>query len=255
MLTRILNIPAALSCTRLSVVVGVAVFVSVLVLLSVLSQLGIDLRSLTGTLLAAAGAALVAGGGVYIFIRVPLERAQESRVAGLAASAAHSQKITSDALTGLLNRQGITASLLEAMAHAERYGNPLSVALISLDGLARVREASGRKAGDRLVRSAARLFGEALRLPDRVGRYDDNEFLAVLPQASLKNTGSIAERIRASATSMTVATDKVHPATLSVGLGCFRKGEDLENLLARVGRALHEARQAGGNRAVSSGTI
>lgn len=253
MLSRLLNAPAALSCSRLAMVVGVAVFVLVLVLLQALGQLGIDTRSLAGTLLVAMGAALLAGGGVYALIRLPLERAHESQLASLAAGAAQSQRITTDALTGLLNRHGITASLLEAMAHAERYGNPLSVALIAMDGLAHVREESGRKAGDRLVRSVANLFSEALRLPDRVGRYDEGEFLAVLPQAALKDAGLIAERIRASAVETRInAAGKTLTTTVSIGLGRFRKGEDLEHLLSRVGQALHEARQAGGNRAVSA---
>lgn len=256
MLSRLWSAPAILlSTARMAVVVGVAVFVLVLLLLQLLALLGIDPRSLVATLLVALGAALVAGGAVYALIRVPLERAHESQVASLAAGAAQSQKITSDALTGLLNRQGITASLLEAMAHAERYGNPLSVALVSMDALARVREASGRKAGDRLVRSVANMFGEALRLPDRVGRYDEGEFLVVLPQAALKDAGLIAERIRASAAELQIgAAGKTLSTTLSVGVVRFHKGEDLQRLLARVNEALGKARTAGGNRVVSAGT-
>ena len=253
MLTRLLNAPAALSCSRLAMVVGVAVFLLVLVLLPALGQLGINSQSLAGSLLVAVGAALVAGAGVYALIRLPLERAHESQLASLAVGAAQNQKVTTDALTGLPNRQGITASLLEAMAHAERYGNPLSVALIALDGLAQVREESGRKIGDRLVRTAANLFSEALRLPDRVGRYNDSEFLAVLPQTALKDAGTIAERIRARAAELQInASGTALTTTFSIGLGRFRKGEDLEHLLSRIGRALRDAHQAGGNRAVSA---
>ncbi|OGI43482.1 MAG: hypothetical protein A2150_05175 [Candidatus Muproteobacteria bacterium RBG_16_64_11] len=236
-------------------VVGAAVFVLVLVLLQALGPLGIDTRSLAGTLLVAMGVALLAGGGVYVLIRLPLERAHESQLASLAAGAAQSQRITTDSLTGLLNRQGITASLLEAMAHAERYGNPLSVALVAIDNMAGAQQAAGRKTADRLVQSVANLFGEALRLPDRVGRYGEDEFLAVLPQAALKDAAKIAERIRANTTAiqLTIAGKKVS-GTLSIGVVRFRKGEDLERLLARASEVLAKARAAGGNRVASAGT-
>jgi len=253
MLSRLLRAPGALSSTRLAVAVGLAVFVLLLLLPTLLGQLGVDPRSFTATLLVSAAMAMAVGGGVYGLIRAPLERAHESQVAGLATRAGQNERVTSDALTGLLNRHGITASLLEAMAHAERYGNPLSVALVHVDESARVRQELGRKAGDKLLRSVAEMFAEALRLPDRVGRYDNDEFLVVLPQAALKDAGAIAERIRTSAAGMQASSaGKTLTTTLSIGMGRFRKAEDLEHLLSRIGRALQEARLAGGNRAVSA---
>jgi len=251
MLNRFLKTPnGALSSVRLALVAGLAVFVLLVTALQVLERLGADPGTFSVALLVAVGMAVVVGGGLFGLIRGQLRRADEARLANMATRAAQSERITSDALTGLLNRQGITASLLEAMAHAERYGNPLSVALVAIDA----QQAAGRKAADKLVQSVANLFGEALRLPDRVGRYGEGEFLVVLPQAALKDAAKIAERIRANAAATQPGAAGRKPVgTLSIGVVRFRKGEDLERLLTRAGEALAKARAAGGNRVVSAG--
>lgn len=256
MLSRMLRTPnGALSSARLALAAGLAVFVFLVMALQVLERLGADPGSLSVALLVAAGTALFVGTGLYGLIRVPLRRADEARLANMATRAAQNERITTDSLTGLLNRQGITASLLEAMAHAERYGNPLSVALVAIDELPGAQQATGRKAADKRVQSVANLFGEALRLPDRVGRYGEDEFLVVLPQAGLKDAAKIAERIRSSAAATQASsTGKKLTGTLSIGVVRFRKGEDLERLLTRVSEVLAKARAAGGNRVVSAGT-
>ena len=255
MLSRLLKTPnGALSSARLALVAGVAVFVVLVTALQVLERLGADPSALSVALLVAAATAVFVSGGLYGLIRAPLRRADEARLANIATRAAQNERITTDSLTGLLNRQGITASLLEAMAHAERYGNPLSVALVAIDELTRVQQEGGRKAADKLVQSVANLFGEALRLPDRVGRYGEGEFLVVLPQAALKDAGAIGERIRASTAELQIgAAGKMLATTLSVGVIRFRKGEDLQRLLTRASEALGKARSAGGNRVVSAG--
>lgn len=254
MLNRLLKTPnGALSSVRLALVAGLAMFVFLVTALQALERLGADPSSLSVALLVAAGTALFVGAGLYGLIRAPLRRADEARLANIATRAAQNERITVDSLTGLLNRQGIVASLLEAMAHAERYGNPLSVALMAIDELTGVQQAAGRKTADKRVQSVANLFGEALRLPDRVGRYGEDEFLVVLPQAALKDAAKIAERIRANAAEMQPsAAGKKLAATVSIGVVRFRKGEDLERLLTRVNEVLGKARAAGGNCVVSA---
>lgn len=255
MLSRLLKTPnGALSSVRLALVAGLAVFAVLVTALQVLERLGADPSTLSVALLVAAGTAVFVGAGLYGLIRVPLRRADEARLANMATHAAQNERITTDSLTGLLNRQGITASLLEAMAHAERYGNPLSVALVAIDELTRVQQEAGRKVADKRVQSTANLFGEALRLPDRVGRFGEDEFLVVLPQAALKDAAKIAERIRANAeATQPSSADKKLASTLSIGVVRFRKGEDLERLLTRASEVLTKARAAGGNRVMSAG--
>lgn len=153
-----------------------------------------------------------------------------------------------DALTRVSNRRGITSSLLNAMAYANRYNHPLSVALVDLDLLRNINNNLGRKAGDKALQTVAAVFGETLRMPDHAGRYGDEEFLVLMPNTSLKNASKIAERIRKGVESAECNFNgKEVPLTVSIGASQFHKGEDLERFLVRVEKALTSAKTAGRN--------
>ncbi len=174
---------------------------------------------------------------VYALIMTPMAREYERRLkAGSAAESGHTS--TTDPVTRLANRHGITSSLIEAMAQAERYGDPLSVALAKVADLDRLSEGHGRKAAEQALQTVAAVLGETLRMPDRAGRYDDREFLILLPHTTLKDAGKITERVRRGVASAALALggQKVK-ITVTLGATQFRKGEDLEQLLTRVERA------------------
>ena len=159
---------------------------------------------------------------------------------------------TMDALTRVPNQRGITASLLNAMSYANRYGHPLSVALVDLDLLTSINRQMGRKAGDKALQTVAAVFTDTLRMPDHAGRYGDEEFLVVLPNTTLKNATGIAERIRDGVENADCSFNgKKIPVTVSIGASQFHKGEDLERFLARVDKALAAAKVSGRNRVVA----
>lgn len=196
----------------------------------------------TGAVLAAMlGAALV-----YALILMPL--AHEYEVT-LGAKPRPSVDSTQDALTRIPNRRGITTNLIDAMAYANRYGHPLSVALVDLDLLRDINAGLGRKAGDKALQSVAAAFADTLRMPDRAGRYGGEEFMVILPNTQLKNAVKIAERIRNSVENTEVGNHRGKlPVTVSIGVAQFKKGEDLERFLTRVNKALAHAKTAGRNR-------
>jgi diguanylate cyclase (GGDEF)-like protein len=154
-----------------------------------------------------------------------------------------------DALTRIMNRRAITMSLLDAMAQAQRYGHPLTVGIADIDLFKRVNERDGRDAGDRALTLIAAILSEALRMPDKVGRYGGEEFLVILPHTPLAQGRKIAERMRAAVEAWNFDLNG-RPAKLTVSLGVtqYRKGEDLEQLLSRVDKALIQAKTEGRNR-------
>ncbi len=153
-----------------------------------------------------------------------------------------------DELTRALNRRGITSSLIEAMAQSQRYGTPLSLASLRIDGAEALAGRLGPEAEDSVLEGAAAVLAEALRLPDRLGRYHDREFLVVLPQTHVEQAQLVAERLRAAvgATSLAVKGEAV-TVTLSAGVAEFGRGQDLERFLDNAHEALYEAERAGGN--------
>lgn len=190
---------------------------------------------------------------IYWLVATPLRREYEKRLYAESRAAELGQLAITDPLTRTRNRRGITIGVLEAMAHAERYQHPLSVAMVDVDHFKEVNDKYGHKAGDRVLEGVASILVETLRMPDKVGRYGGEEFLLILAETGLEQTTTIVERIRAEvgAAEFDIGNDKIK-LTISIGATPFVKGEDLEQLLSRADRALYEAKRSGRNLVVTT---
>jgi diguanylate cyclase (GGDEF)-like protein len=186
---------------------------------------------------------------VHALIITPLARDYEAH---LKAKPRVVTSSTMDALTRVPNQRGITSSLLDSMSYANRYNHPLSVALVDLDMLTNINREMGRKAGDKALQAVAAVFTDTLRMPDHAGRYGDEEFLVILPNTTLKNATSIAERIRDGVENVDCEFNgKKIPVTVSMGVSIFHKGEDVERFLAAHRQGAHGSQAAGRNRVVA----
>jgi diguanylate cyclase (GGDEF)-like protein len=217
------------------------------------------LLTLAGAFIAGAAGAGVWGTAVltamltavlaHALIVTPLARDYEAHLKAVPQPAPSS---TMDALTRVPNQRAIISSLLDAMSYANRYNHPLSVAMVDLDMLTSINREMGRKAGDKALQAVASVFTDTLRMPDHAGRYGEEEFLVILPNTTLKNATTIAERIRDGVESVDCHVDgKKIPITVSIGASQFHKGEDLERFLVRIDKALASAKASGRNRVVS----
>ncbi len=204
-----------------------------------------------GSLASAVLTAILASGLIYALVILPAvhlstERRTQPRVAAS----------NMDSQTSLATRASITAALLNAMAYANRYGHPLSIAMVDLDMLSAINSGLGRKAGDKALRHVAAVLAETLRMPDRAGRYGEEEFLVILPNTVLKNALMIAERLRDAVESAeTGRKGRQIPITVSIGVVQFRKGEDLEDCLSRAAKALVQAKRSGRNRVATDKAV
>ncbi len=182
---------------------------------------------------------------VYLLVLRPLRKEYERRLEAERRAASAGRLAMTDSLTGVLNRRGIKAGLLEAMAQADRYGRPLSVAMLDLDGFKLVNDAHGHSAGDEVLRKVVALVHEGLRGPDRLGRFGGDEFLLVLPETPLDAARKLTDRITAllRRTDFEVDHGRLH-LSASIGATEFERAETLEALLARVDRELYRAKSA-----------
>ena len=154
-----------------------------------------------------------------------------------------------DPLTRTMNRRGITIGIMDAMALGERYGNPLSVAKLDLDALASVNEKYGQEAGDRLLAGVAAVLADALRMPDKIGRFDEDEFVLVMPQTRIDDAYMISDRLRALVEKQKFSVDgETASITISVGVTEYQPGDDLESLFSRVQQGVDKSREGGRNR-------
>lgn len=196
--------------------------------------------------------ALITAPPIYWLVKRSVERQQKLRRRAERRAAKLTRLAITDPLTRTLNRRGITIALKQAMAHAERYGHPLSVALADIDRFKEVNDAFGHEAGDRALEGVASILSEAVRLPDQVGRYGGEEFLLLFPETDLEASTRIAERIRdlIGDADLPVGHRRNASLTVSIGVTAHRNGESASSLISRVDGALYDAKRAGRNRVV-----
>lgn len=236
----------------MAAIVGI-IFTAEIVIMMVLAALGASRLSLPTMLADATLLVVLTAPFIYVLVLAPLRREYEMRLAAEREAQDMSQLAITDTLTRIMNRRGITMALLESMAQAERYGTPLSIAMVDIDHFKRINDQMGHDAGDTVLASLAGVLTEAVRMPDKVGRYGGEEFLIVLPHTALAAARQIAARMCKNVGERKFRhQEQLIEVTISIGLTQFRKGEDLTQLLARADKALYDAKHGGRNRVVVS---
>jgi diguanylate cyclase (GGDEF)-like protein len=161
-------------------------------------------------------------------------------------------KATIDDLTGVFNRRAILARLREELSRAEREHYDLSIAMVDIDRFKRINDGYGHAAGDFVLQEVVNRLLSGAREYDTIGRLGGEEFVIVLPNASLARAHSMAERLRVRVSTSPVVFEggRTIDVTVSIGVSCAVSAqiESLENLLAAADAALYRAKKAGRNR-------
>jgi len=232
--------------------IAVMLFLAEVLIMYALRYLGFEFGTrftlLNGILLA-----VICAPPIYWLVLSPIRNQFIKRLRGEGEDEDLNHAAITDPLTRIMNRRGITVGLLDAMAHAERYRTPLTVAMADIDLLKEINASYGRGGGDSVLKDVAGVLADALRMPDKVGRYGGEEFLIVLPHTSLVHGKKIVERIRNSVSKwdFEVGSKKIR-LTISIGVAQYKVGEDLEQLMSHASKALQEAKQGGRNKVVAS---
>jgi diguanylate cyclase (GGDEF)-like protein len=161
---------------------------------------------------------------------------------------------TSDPLTGLPNRRAMNDRLRSEWQRAARYGSPLALLLIDIDGLKRINDERGHTGGDRLLRSTATAIRQTLRVTDFGTRWGGDEFSIVAPQTSREAAQRLAERVLVNLADQDRAVGG--GITASIGVAVFEPadagrnsgdGKDAEWLMRAADAALYAAKSSGRN--------
>jgi diguanylate cyclase (GGDEF)-like protein len=102
---------------------------------------------------------------------------------------------STDRLTGLRNRQRFFEDLRREFAAARRYGDPLSLLLLDVDGLSEVNSTRGYRAGDELLVSLAERLLRGLRVSDVAARLGDDDFAVLLPRTGRDGAAAVGRRL------------------------------------------------------------
>jgi diguanylate cyclase (GGDEF)-like protein len=157
-----------------------------------------------------------------------------------------------DPLTGMLNRRYLIERLAEELKRSKRQEYPMSFMMIDIDDFKLYNDRNGHQAGDLALEMTAQCLKSALRSADVASRYGGEEFCILLPQTSLEEGISIAERIRRRITRVRFPHGKAQPlgsVTVSIGVSAFSPGlETPQTIIEVADRALYLAKSRGKNR-------
>ncbi|MCW4149272.1 diguanylate cyclase [Halomonas sp. 18H] len=155
-----------------------------------------------------------------------------------------------DELTGLPNRRAVCERLNDTLDIASRSGFYLTVLSLDLDHFKTINDRWGHSAGDAALMAFAGLVGRLGRRTDFCGRLGGDEFLFVLPGASLEDAKTLGNQLRHRLSEIVVELKGGDTFSFSVSLGVamHHPGESAQTLLQRADEALYRAKQGGRDR-------
>ncbi|MDO6387188.1 MULTISPECIES: bacteriohemerythrin [unclassified Uliginosibacterium] len=158
------------------------------------------------------------------------------------------EQATRDPLTGLLNRRYLDEALPRELARAAREHRKLAVVMLDLDHFKQVNDSWGHEAGDAVLAQLAITLRGHLRSSDLACRFGGEEFVVVMPGASLEEARERMEVVARSVreTPIHLAHATLPPVRFSAGLAeAFKHGSTAEELLRAADIALYAAKEAG----------
>jgi diguanylate cyclase (GGDEF)-like protein len=153
--------------------------------------------------------------------------------------------IQTDPVTGLNSPSHMKTELTQLCAIAYRYEQPLSVVLVGLDRFERTNRLFGEQAGDEVLRDVGERFATDVRDSDIVGRWQGDQFMALLPCTSKAGARFLAERFRETLAESNHKLSDGNAIPITASFGCSDV-DDGDPLVAAT-EALHEAKRAGRN--------
>ncbi|MEO8088700.1 MAG: diguanylate cyclase [Gemmatimonadales bacterium] len=141
-------------------------------------------------------AALRAGADDFLLSEADPELQLQTVIARAARGRRVREMVHRDGLTGLLNHATLVSELENAVEYSRRHGEPLAFVLFELENFKRLGDRLGPRVSDEILLHVAAVFRANVRASDVIGRYGGDAFGMLLRGAS--------------ATGITVLTDKLH---------------------------------------------
>lgn len=180
------------------------------------------------------------GGTIWLFEDVTKQRENEEYLTRLASS---------DALTGLPNRNVFNDRVAHAIHKAQRNVGRLAVFFLDLDHFKHINDSMGHKAGDILLKEVANRVKSCLREGDTVARLGGDEFTMLLEEVrSAEYVGKVAEKvIQVMSRPFTIESTEV-TVSPSIGISLYpADGRDVDMLIRNADAAMYHAKKLGRN--------
>jgi diguanylate cyclase (GGDEF)-like protein len=160
-----------------------------------------------------------------------------------------------DSLTGLYNRRFLDETLSRELSRAERDKYSVSVVMLDLDHFKMFNDTYGHDVGDMMLKQLGKLLSSQVRAGDIACRFGGEEFVVVMPKASLSVAKQRANDWRMKFESQGLVHEgKVLNGTLSAGVAVYPlHGTSSEEIIRKADQAMYSAKAAGRNLVNTSG--
>jgi diguanylate cyclase (GGDEF)-like protein len=168
----------------------------------------------------------------------------------------HSRRAKHDALTGLLNREGLIEAIDAELVAAAADGKPRALLFLDLDNFKTANDTFGHAVGDRLLKTVADRLKIELAPGDIAARIGGDEFVVLAVAATRDRAIETGERLISAIASTYPLSEGISAAVgASVGIAMTPEhGDDAEGLLAAADGALYEAKSGGRSRCCMAST-
>ena len=148
-----------------------------------------------------------------------------------------------DPLTKVYNRKALERDLIEILEKGKEKGLDLCIAILDLDNFKLINDTYGHLVGDFVLIKFTKIVRSLIRKNDKIYRYGGDEFIIVFNRSTIIHAKKSIERIidKISKTKLKYK-EYIINLTISAGIACHRKGDDIKSILQRADDALYEAK-------------
>ena len=151
-----------------------------------------------------------------------------------------------DYLTKAFNRKSFNDDVNRYIDLNKKYSNPFTLVLLDIDNFKVVNDLFGHDRGDKVLILLTKLFHKAVRKEDSLYRIGGDEFAVLLPNAIVKDSKLILERIYDEFNKEVFL--KENGLSLSAGVTQYISNETLKTMFKRCDKALYESKKSGKNK-------
>lgn len=153
---------------------------------------------------------------------------------------------TTDVLTGVPNRYRMENELDKMLQLYARYERPFTIIFLDLDDFKIINDTYGHEAGDVTLIEFAALVKSCLRESDYFGRWGGEEFLIIMPEATLQKAIKLSSKLLEMIANHKFS--KINQLTSSIGIAEVVENDHLKSILNRADMRLYRAKELGKNR-------
>ena len=150
-----------------------------------------------------------------------------------------------DVLVSVPNRRGFMRELEALIARVSRYGEEAAMLFVDIDGLKRINDSFGHKAGDEALTQVASLLTRGVRKSDCVARLGGDEFGVLLTHATEDSARETAQRLTAAIEQQDTHCDGNRlPLSVAIGITVIAANDTPDAVIARSDRSMYDEKSA-----------